>query len=253
MISGGARGITALVAAELARTWRPTLLMIGTTPLPESSESAETAGLSAEAEIKAALHARFRHEGGPRAPPRSNRPINRSGAPARSGRTSRSFARPDRPSPMPRPTCATPAHSRKFSSSWRARYGEPVGLIHGAGLIKDKLIRQKSIESFDRVLETKLYGALNLIRLVRQETLKFTVLFSSIAGRSATSASRITPPPTRSSTSWPTGSIGAGRARALGDLGPMVGRRHGLAARKASGQTRPRHDLTRRGTVAAGR
>ena len=34
LISGGARGITALVAAELARTWRPTLLMVGTTPLP---------------------------------------------------------------------------------------------------------------------------------------------------------------------------------------------------------------------------
>ena len=76
-----------------------------------------------------------------------------------------------------------PVALARVLDQWRARYGEPVGLIHGAGLIKDKLIRQKTIESFDRVLETKLYGALNLIRLVRQDTLKFTVLFSSIAGR----------------------------------------------------------------------
>ena len=66
---------------------------------------------------------------------------------------------------------------------WRGRYGDPVGLIHGAGLIKDKLIRHKTIESFDRVLGTKLDGALNLIRLVRPDALKFTALFSSIAGR----------------------------------------------------------------------
>ena len=66
---------------------------------------------------------------------------------------------------------------------WRGRYGVHVGLIHGAGLIKDKLIRHKTIESFDRVLETKLDGAMNLIRLARPESLKFTVLFSSIAGR----------------------------------------------------------------------
>jgi NAD(P)-dependent dehydrogenase (short-subunit alcohol dehydrogenase family) len=66
---------------------------------------------------------------------------------------------------------------------WRARHGEIVGLVHGAGLIKDKLIRQKSVESFDRVLETKLDGALNLIRLLRGDALKFTALFSSIAGR----------------------------------------------------------------------
>ena len=42
--------------------------MIGTTPLPESGESADTAGLNGETEIKAALHARFRHEGRPAGP-----------------------------------------------------------------------------------------------------------------------------------------------------------------------------------------
>ena len=37
LITGGARGITSLVAAELARRWRPTLLLIGTTPPPDGS------------------------------------------------------------------------------------------------------------------------------------------------------------------------------------------------------------------------
>ena len=76
-----------------------------------------------------------------------------------------------------------PAALARVLDGWRARHGEVAGLIHGAGLIKDKLIRHKSVESFDRVLETKLDGALNLIRLVRGDSLKFTALFSSIAGR----------------------------------------------------------------------
>ena len=69
-----------------------------------------------------------------------------------------------RPLPMPRRMCATPPPLPAYSTAGARRHGEVAGLIHGAGLIKDKLIRQKSVESFDRVLETKLDGALNLIR-----------------------------------------------------------------------------------------
>jgi NAD(P)-dependent dehydrogenase (short-subunit alcohol dehydrogenase family) len=183
LISGGARGITALVAAELARTWQPTLLMVGTTPLPESGESADTSALNGEPEIKAALHARFRNEGGPAGPAqiesafqslRRAREVRENIEVLRQAGSTVAYARAD---------VRDPGALAKVLDQWRARYGEPVGLIHGAGLIKDKLIRQKSIESFDRVLETKFYGALNLIRLVRQDALKFTVLFSSIAGR----------------------------------------------------------------------
>jgi NAD(P)-dependent dehydrogenase (short-subunit alcohol dehydrogenase family) len=183
LISGGARGITALVAAELARTWRPTLLMVGTTPLPESGESADTNGLNGEAELKAALHARFRHEVQPAGPAQIElayqslkhaREVRENIELLRQAGSTVAYAQAD---------VRDKSALAQVLARWRARYGEPVGLIHGAGLIKDKLIREKSIESFDRVLETKLYGALNLIRLVRQSSLKFTVLFSSIAGR----------------------------------------------------------------------
>lgn len=66
---------------------------------------------------------------------------------------------------------------------WRRRFGDPVGLVHGAGVIHDKLLRDKTPESFDRVLGTKLGGALNLARLLRPELLRFAAFFSSIAGR----------------------------------------------------------------------
>ncbi len=63
VITGGARGITSLVAAELARRWRPTLLLVGTTPPPAGSGDAELDGLSDPSELKAALFERLRRGG----------------------------------------------------------------------------------------------------------------------------------------------------------------------------------------------
>jgi acyl transferase domain-containing protein/NAD(P)H-dependent flavin oxidoreductase YrpB (nitropropane dioxygenase family) len=183
IISGGARGITALVATELAKTWRPALLIVGTTPLPEERELPETADLCGEAEIKAALHDRLRRTGRAGSPSqieaafqslRRVREVRENLAILRATGATVEYAQVD---------VCDPQALGKVLNGWRSRYGDPAGLIHGAGLIKDKLIREKTLESFDRVLATKLDGALNLLRLVRPEALKFTVLFSSIAGR----------------------------------------------------------------------
>jgi len=183
VVTGGARGITALVAAELARAWQPTLLILGTTPLPLEDESPETASLAGEAEIKAVLHARLRREGRPASPAelessyqalRRAREVRANLALLRRAGATVDYARAD----VRDLTTLT-----GILEDWRRRYGEPVGLIHGAGLIKDKLIHEKTPESFDRVLGTKLEGALNLLRRVRPDALRFTALFSSIAGR----------------------------------------------------------------------
>jgi NAD(P)-dependent dehydrogenase (short-subunit alcohol dehydrogenase family) len=44
-------------------------------------------------------------------------------------------------------------------------------------------LKDKTVESFDRVVGTKLGGAFNLVRLVDPASLRFTVFFSSVAGR----------------------------------------------------------------------
>jgi NAD(P)-dependent dehydrogenase (short-subunit alcohol dehydrogenase family) len=183
VISGGARGITALIAAELARTWRPTLLIVGTTPLPHEIEPPDTSGLTGEAQIKAALHARLRREGRSGSPAeieaayqalRRAREVRENLAALRASGATVEYAQAD---------VRDPINLAHVLAGWRSRYGDPAGLIHGAGLIKDKLIREKTMDSFQSVLGTKLDGALNLIRLVRPEALRFTALFSSIAGR----------------------------------------------------------------------
>jgi NAD(P)-dependent dehydrogenase (short-subunit alcohol dehydrogenase family) len=64
-----------------------------------------------------------------------------------------------------------------------ARWGRIDGVLHGAGVIDDKLIRDKTPASFDTVYRTKVVPAEVLARKLRPETLKFVMFFSSIAGR----------------------------------------------------------------------
>src|SRR5690606_1071695 len=62
-------------------------------------------------------------------------------------------------------------------------HGRVDGVIHGAGVIEDKRLEQKSDDSFDRVFETKTRSAFTLSRKLRPDSLKFLVFFSSMAGR----------------------------------------------------------------------
>ena len=63
------------------------------------------------------------------------------------------------------------------------RHGRIDGVIHGAGVIHDKLIKDKTAEIFADVFRTKVDSALCLASRLRPVGLKFLVLFSSISGR----------------------------------------------------------------------
>ena len=119
IVTGGARGITATVTGELARRWKPTLLLVGRNPLPSGSEDRETARLTSPTELKAVLHARLAVEIEGR---RSLRPtwsvlISRSARLAKSARTSKPSDRAGPPWNMPRSTSAIPKHSRRSSTA----------------------------------------------------------------------------------------------------------------------------------------
>jgi acyl transferase domain-containing protein/NAD(P)H-dependent flavin oxidoreductase YrpB (nitropropane dioxygenase family)/NAD(P)-dependent dehydrogenase (short-subunit alcohol dehydrogenase family) len=64
-----------------------------------------------------------------------------------------------------------------------AKWGRIDGVLHGAGVIDDRLIRDKSPESFETVFTTKVIPATVLADKLRPELLKFVVFFSSVAAR----------------------------------------------------------------------
>ncbi|MFQ5719712.1 MAG: SDR family NAD(P)-dependent oxidoreductase [Acidobacteriota bacterium] len=63
------------------------------------------------------------------------------------------------------------------------RHGRIDGVIHGAGRIEDRWLRDKTLESLGRVFETKVNGALVLARKLRPASLRFLVFFASVSGR----------------------------------------------------------------------
>lgn len=183
LITGGARGITAAVAVELAKLWKPTLLLVGSSPMPEEREDSATLGLEATSDLKSALLEQARRSGrsiGPAELEQAYRSLRRARE-IRSAllRMREAGAVVEYASADVRDAAAL----ARALEPWRARYGDPAGLIHGAGVIHDKLLRDKTPESFDRVLGTKLDGALNLAGLLNPEALRFSALFSSVAGR----------------------------------------------------------------------
>lgn len=183
LVTGGARGITAAIAEELARRFQPNLVLVGRSPEPEGPESEDTAHLESPAEIKAALIARLTNAG-QRATPaavqaeytRLMRDREIRGVLAR---IRAAGARVIYRSANVRDEAAMAAVIAEAES----QFGPLDGVIHGAGVIEDKLLRDKTPESFDRVFGTKAESALILSRLLNFQRLKFLALFSSVASR----------------------------------------------------------------------
>lgn len=183
LATGGARGITADVCLELAERYQPTFVLVGQSPLPREAEAADTAGLSAPADVKRALMRRLQAAGEPVTPAiverayrtlEKEREIRRNvGALTATGARIHYVALDVRDADG----------LARLVDDIYATYGRLDGVIHGAGVIEDKLVRDKSLESFDRVFATKAVSAFVLARQLRPESLRFLVFFSSVAGR----------------------------------------------------------------------
>src|SRR6185295_7251096 len=68
-------------------------------------------------------------------------------------------------------------------SDVRQRHGAIRGLIHGAGVLADRRIEDKTLEQFDLVYDTKVAGLRNLLASLARDELKAIALFSSFTGR----------------------------------------------------------------------
>jgi acyl transferase domain-containing protein/NAD(P)H-dependent flavin oxidoreductase YrpB (nitropropane dioxygenase family)/NADP-dependent 3-hydroxy acid dehydrogenase YdfG len=72
---------------------------------------------------------------------------------------------------------------RALVGEMRQRFGRIDVVLHGAGVIEDKLFADKDAQSFDRVFDTKVDGAFNLAHALELDSLKVFAMFGSVAGR----------------------------------------------------------------------
>jgi acyl carrier protein/NAD(P)-dependent dehydrogenase (short-subunit alcohol dehydrogenase family) len=179
VISGGARGVTAEAAIALASSCRATLLLLGRSRLPEA-EPEWLAGLSAAGEIKKGLIAHADQPLKPREVEERYRQIlsNREIA-ANLRRISEAGGQAIYRSLDLRDGEAV----ARALNEVREAHGPIKGLIHGAGVLADRLIEDKTAEQFEQVYSTKVTGLRSLLEAMAEDDLKFMALFSSSTGR----------------------------------------------------------------------
>jgi len=179
VISGGGRGVTAEAAVALAQTFRPTIALLGRSAAPEA-EPAWLAPLNSEIEIKQAVLARLNGSGTPKAVEAecrkwlANRELLRNLARIEQAGARVLYRQID---------VRDEAAVRATLSELCVAHGPVRGLVHGAGVLADRLIEEKTVEQFDRVYDTKVLGLRALLKNVGREDLRVLALFSSSTGR----------------------------------------------------------------------
>ncbi|MEW6673551.1 MAG: SDR family NAD(P)-dependent oxidoreductase [Thermodesulfobacteriota bacterium] len=181
VISGGARGVTAIAAEALARQAKPTLVLLGRSPLP----TPEPEWLGKESDETAIKKAIIKNEfsGSLPSPAQVEKEFQKLTANREIAETLARLR-----------SCGAVVHYHsvdirdrkevlKLFTGIRSSCGPVTAIIHGAGVLEDRLITDKTRRQFSRVFDTKVQGLQNILEAVKGESLKYLVLFSSVAAR----------------------------------------------------------------------
>ncbi|TFI31263.1 SDR family oxidoreductase [Streptomyces sp. 4R-3d] len=177
--TGGARGVTAAALLDLARTHRPRIVLLGrTAPVPEPAGLASAADepaltrLLAERPAEAAensspaqLAARAREILAAREVRATLAALEAAGSPVR-------YVQVD-----VRDGDAVAA----ALSDVRAVWGPVTGIVHGAGVLADRRIADKTDAQVELVMSTKVDGLRALLAATAEDPLDVICLFSSVA------------------------------------------------------------------------
>ncbi|WP_371640167.1 SDR family NAD(P)-dependent oxidoreductase [Streptomyces virginiae] len=180
LLTGGARGITARTALALARSTGCHVELLGRTPEPSAGTDA-----FGQAQDRVALRAAL-IAAGLRTPAEIEAAASRILA-EREVRTTLAALRSTAASV--RYHCADVTDERAVRAvvaDVRARHGRLDGIVHGAGVLRDGLLRDKRPADFTAVFTTKVTGARHLAAAAAAHgdgpPPRFLVLFGSVAG-----------------------------------------------------------------------
>ncbi|MDI4646343.1 SDR family oxidoreductase [Cohnella hashimotonis] len=182
LVSGGARGVTAAAIAALARKERPRLILLGRTPLEE--EPAVCRGIADDAGMKRALLEQAKAEGAVIGLAELGRRVQRivmNREIAGNLQTLRELGAEVVYVPV---DVQNAEALREALRPIRAKWGPVTGIVHGAGVLADKAIADKTIEQFDYVFDTKVGGLRTLLAVTENDPLTLICLFSSVSARS---------------------------------------------------------------------
>ena len=181
VVSGGARGVTAACVIALAKESKARFLLLGRTALTE--EPAALNGITADAALKSALLGIWKAEGRAFKPADLGRAVKKVLAIREIEATLAAVEEAGGEARYASVDVTDRAGVSAAIAAVRSDWGRIDALIHGAGVIADKLIADKTRDQVEWVLNTKVGGLRALLAATAEDTLKGVVFFSSVAGR----------------------------------------------------------------------
>ncbi|MFE3496709.1 SDR family NAD(P)-dependent oxidoreductase [Streptomyces sp. NPDC059175] len=178
LLVGGARGITATFAGALAAASRCRIELLGRTPAPTGPEDPRTAAAEDIAALRALLASR-----GSGTPAEIDRAAELVLAQREIAATVAALEAAGSRVRYRSADCREPAAVLQAVKEIHAEHGRLDGVVYAAGVVEDRLIDEKSEESFGRVYATKVSGAESLLAALEElpEGPSFVVLFGSVS------------------------------------------------------------------------
>lgn len=181
VVSGGGRGVTAATMIELARTSGAAFALLGRSALTD--EPPGCAAATDDAELKRVLFTEASAAGLPITPAEVAR---RSAQILAAREVRRTLAAIERAGGRARYVAVDITDRSAVGEALgqvRAELGPITAVVHGAGVLADKLIADKTDAAFASVFDTKVVGLRVLLDATSDDALKVLCLFSSVAAR----------------------------------------------------------------------
>jgi len=179
--SGGARGVTATTLIELAGQAALRFVLLGRTELAD--EPPCCIGVEGDAKLKRALLAQAVSLGEKLTPAVLGRQVDVILA---SREVRDTVSKIEQAGSQARYLAVDVTNLELVSAALtavRADWGEIAAIVHGAGVIADKRISEKTRDQFDRVFDTKVEGLRTLLAATADDPIALLCFFSSVAAR----------------------------------------------------------------------
>jgi len=179
VVTGGGRGVTASAAIALAAASKATLLLLGRSPIAEE-EPEWLRNLEDESVIKRGI---MEHADAKLHPKEIQEEYNRIIAGRELRDTLKKIEIAGGKAVYRALDIRDSSQVKNVIAEARNFYGPIVGIVHGAGVLADRFIADKSIEQFETVYSTKVAGFRAIMAACLKKELRFIAIFSSTTGR----------------------------------------------------------------------
>lgn len=179
--TGGARGVTATTLIELAKACQPRLALLGRSRFDAAGVS-DYQGLS-DQQIQAAVLKAAQVRGEKLTPKALKQSVERILANREIAATLQAIAQAGGEAQYLAVDVNDAAAVHAAVAGIRQQWGAIHGIVHGAGVLADAWIENKTVEQFERVFTTKIQGLRALLAATQPEERQLMALFSSVAAR----------------------------------------------------------------------